>query len=816
MSVAAMPRPAASVVAVLLLTFANVFLVSCQQGSPKNIETFYPSAPPPSPVPLPPPPIAVLPPPSPPFVSPLQPPPPPTKSSSSHSSTIVKAVLGTAAGSIAISGLVFFLIRQHSKKKLENESTGGGGGGEGGGGGLPVIARDDFHRLDGNVKGLIVDDNGLDVLYWRRLQSSNAMNGFRKEVMRGQEEGGRNVSAAIGVGSRRKNPDPIQKVPLLGEKPANSFNQIQLVRDAEMLASVGQLPLTNSPPPPPTPPPPPPPTPGTARSNSPEAEVRTALAIPGAKSDSSAPPPPPPPPAPKSSNARAPPPPPPLKAGSSALAASKVLPPLPKGKPGEQPDKNHLETGQVKLKPLHWDKVNTNADHSMVWNKIGRGSFQFDDDLMEALFGTVATNRKSPTANGDPRTSGNLSPGPSGQIFLLDPRKSQNIAIVLKSLSVSRKEIIDALSQGRGLDAETIEKLNRIAPTKEEESRILEFGGESTRLADAESFLYHILKAMPSAFTRFNAMLFRCNYQSDVSQLKETLQTLQLACKELRTRGIFMKLLEAILKAGNRMNQGTSRGNAQAFNLTSLRKLSDVKSTDGKTTLLNFVVEEVVRAEGKRCVTNRDRGLSRSSSQGSTTSMISEPSKPKEDREKEYMMLGLPLVGGMSSEFLNVKRAAAIDYESFSTSCESLSARASEIRLLLSEGCSEGGLFAREMEGFLRSAEEELSTLRRLQAEAMDLIRSTTEYYQSGAARQKGGNPLQFFLIVKDFLVMVDQACVEITRKQQQKAKTRTNSGTGSSSPESPPKRPGLRFPVLSPDFFVQKSGSSGSSESET
>ncbi|KAI4384272.1 hypothetical protein MLD38_002448 [Melastoma candidum] len=118
------------------------------------------------------------------------------------------------------------------------------------------------------------------------------------------------------------------------------------------------------------------------------------------------------------------------------------------------------------------------------------------------------------------------------------------------------------------------------------------------------------------------------------------------------------------------------------------------------------------------------------------------------------------------------------------------------------------------MEGFLRSAEKELSALRRQQAEAMNLVRSTTEYYQSGAGRQKEGNPLQLFLIVKDILAMVDQACVEITRKQQQKAKTRTNSGTGSSSPESPPKRPGLRFPVLLPDFFAQKSGSSGS-ESE-
>ncbi|XWS60661.1 hypothetical protein CRYUN_Cryun07bG0055100 [Craigia yunnanensis] len=104
------------------------------------------------------------------------------------------------------------------------------------------------------------------------------------------------------------------------------------------------------------------------------------------------------------------------------------------------------------------------------------------------------------------------------------------------------------------------------------------------RLADAESFLYYVLKAVPSAFIRIDAMLFRCNYDSEILNLKESIKTLELACKDLRSRRLFLELLEAILKAGNRMNAGTARGNALCFNLSALQKLSDVKSTDGKTT----------------------------------------------------------------------------------------------------------------------------------------------------------------------------------------------------------------------------------------
>jgi hypothetical protein len=45
------------------------------------------------------------------------------------------------------------------------------------------------------------------------------------------------------------------------------------------------------------------------------------------------------------------------------------------------------------------------------------------------------------------------------------------------------------------------------------------------------------------------------------------------------------------------MNVGTNWGQAKAFKLDSLLKLADGKGTDGKTTLLHFVVQEIVRSE---------------------------------------------------------------------------------------------------------------------------------------------------------------------------------------------------------------------------
>ncbi|KXG39193.2 hypothetical protein SORBI_3001G287101, partial [Sorghum bicolor] len=528
---------------------------------------------------------------------------------------------------------------------------------------------------------------------------------------------------------------------------------------------------------------PPPPPPKPAATSLPPPAKGPPPPPPPAKGPPPPPPPkgsPPPPPPPKGPSPPPPPPPggkkgglppPPPKGGASA---SSSRPPTAPGMPsgaGEQ---------QAKLKPLHWDKMNVQStDHSMVWDKITGGSFKvgmrrnppelqrqsLDEGIIEALFGTAAANRKPKSAD-TKESAGSSALGRSNtpeQIFLLEPRKSHNISIILKSLTVGRDEIIDVLRDGHTeLSTEVLEKLSRLNISKEEESTNLKFSGNPDRLAPTEAFLLRLLLDVPNPIARVNALLFKVNYGAEVAQLKHSLRTLELASQELRTKGLFFKLLEAVLKAGNRMNAGTARGNAQAFNLTALRKLSDMKSTDGSTTLLHFVVEEVVRSEGKRLAINRNHSIRRSGSLarsghegGSSAAGFASQGPSREERMNEYMNLGLPIVGGLSTEFANVKRAALVDYDAVVSECAILDSRLNEIKKLL-ETCIDDG-FARGLRGFGAGK----STL--------ELVQKTTEYYHAGAAKERNAHPLQLFIVVRDFLGMVDQACVDIKRKAQQK-----------------------------------------------
>uniref|UniRef100_A0A453LC79 FH2 domain-containing protein n=1 Tax=Aegilops tauschii subsp. strangulata TaxID=200361 RepID=A0A453LC79_AEGTS len=137
----------------------------------------------------------------------------------------------------------------------------------------------------------------------------------------------------------------------------------------------------------------------------------------------------------------------------------------------------------------------------------------------------------------------------------------------------------------------------------------------------------------------------------------------QAACEELRGSRLFHKILDAVLKTGNRMNTGTNRGNAHAFKLDSLLKLVDIKGTDGKTTLLHFVIEEITKSEGANIV---------------ATSPTKDKASTVAD-DFQCKKVGLKIVASLGGELSNVKKAAGMDSDSLASCVSKLSAGVSKI-----------------------------------------------------------------------------------------------------------------------------------------
>lgn len=252
---------------------------------------------------------------------------------------------------------------------------------------------------------------------------------------------------------------------------------------------------------------------------------------------------------------------------------------------------------------------------------------------------------------------------------------------------------------------------------------------------------------------------------------------------------MFLKLLEAVLKTGNRMNVGTNRGDAHAFKLDTLLKLVDVKGADGKTTLLHFVVQEIIRAEGTR---------------------LSGDNNTQTDDIK-CRKLGLQVVSSLSSELSNVKKAAAMDSEVLSSYVSKLSqgiAKINEAIQIQSTVTEESGSerFLESMNTFLKRAEEDIIRVQAQESVALSLVKEITEYFHGNSAKEEA-HPFRIFLVVRDFLGVVDRVCKEIGMINE---RTMVSSAHKFPVPVNP------MLPQPLPGLFGRKQSSSSSSSSSS
>ncbi|XVF37531.1 hypothetical protein REPUB_Repub20aG0016700 [Reevesia pubescens] len=411
------------------------------------------------------------------------------------------------------------------------------------------------------------------------------------------------------------------------------------------------------------------------------------------------------------------------------------------------------ETPKPKLKPLHWDKVRASSDRAMVWDQIKASSFQLNEEMIETLF--MVNNSNLATKDNGRRQ---ILPSVNQENRVLDPKKSQNIAILLRALNVTIEEVCEALMEGNSdtLGTELLESLLKMAPTKEEERKLKEFNDESPfKLGPAEKFLKAVLD-IPFAFKRVDAMLYIANFDSEIEYLKRSFETLEAACGELRNSRMFLKLLEAVLKTGNRMNVGTNRGDAHAFKLDTLLKLVDVKGTDGKTTLLHFVVQEIIKAEGSR-LSDANQNLKGEKIQRSDI-----------QDDVEFRKLGLQVVSGLSGELTNVKKAAAMDSDVLSIEVAKLATGISKIRevLKLNEEIAlkdSSRKFSESMNEFLKKAEEQIVRIQAQDKVDLSMVKEITEYFHGNSAKEEA-HPFRIFMVVRDFLSILDQVCKEVAK----------------------------------------------------
>ncbi|KAI3754920.1 hypothetical protein L1987_54712 [Smallanthus sonchifolius] len=138
----------------------------------------------------------------------------------------------------------------------------------------------------------------------------------------------------------------------------------------------------------------------------------------------------------------------------------------------------------------------------------------FDEEMIESLFSYNLRNCNEELK----------SKPPSPSKHVLEPKRLQNLTILLKALNVTAEQVCCALVQGNGLNLQQLEVIIKMEPTKEEEAKLIGYKGD---MGSAETFVATIL-TIPHSFSRIEALLYRETFEDEVTHLRKTFSILEV------------------------------------------------------------------------------------------------------------------------------------------------------------------------------------------------------------------------------------------------------------------------------------------------
>ncbi|EJK47036.1 hypothetical protein THAOC_34273 [Thalassiosira oceanica] len=190
----------------------------------------------------------------------------------------------------------------------------------------------------------------------------------------------------------------------------------------------------------------------------------------------------------------------------------------------------------------------------------------------------------------------------SSMAKLLDLTRANNIAISLKAFNDftfrSLAETINDLDPDTKIVGERVHFIPNLLPTPKEIAAVKKYKGDDDKLITAELFFRQLI-SIKRIEDKVQVMRTMSTFEEQAEEVRAGFKTMQQVCAQVMNSEKLIQILELILNVGNLMNEGTLDGGVEAFRFDSLPKLSQTKSADGKTTVLDYIIKMVIE-KGER------------------------------------------------------------------------------------------------------------------------------------------------------------------------------------------------------------------------
>ena len=260
----------------------------------------------------------------------------------------------------------------------------------------------------------------------------------------------------------------------------------------------------------------------------------------------------------------------------------------------------------VRKKRLHWSGLDASQlGHDSVWFESDDEDLEIDKEEFDRLFveqkkpetGDLTPTKMKEDANRNAQGENKaalLKKKKKKLVSVIDGKRSQNgsIALAHVSRSMSLLDIKQNIlsTNEEPFTVEQIMSLKEYLPDVSEATALKGFRSKTPddvdQLGLAERYMLMMVDCRHAA-KRLECMRYNKQFTSRVTEIRKGIKAIETACDDIKISGSLKKVLKAILKVGNQMNDGAA---ALGFRIDTLLKLASAKAFDKKTTILEYVV----------------------------------------------------------------------------------------------------------------------------------------------------------------------------------------------------------------------------------
>jgi len=247
------------------------------------------------------------------------------------------------------------------------------------------------------------------------------------------------------------------------------------------------------------------------------------------------------------------------------------------------------------MKNLYWTKIPDTQISSTVWKKIDDSSISIDQDTLLEQF---SNEPKPSSAPSQPTTP---VPAAPKTVDLIDSNKSRSVVILISRFKMGYSEIANNIKtiNVNAFSDDQITGLLATLPTPDEIAAVNGYDGDKSLLGKCELFFLEI-QSIHNLQIHLSLMLLIKTFDTQIQAIEPPIKVLRETFTMLQESKKLKQVFAIILRVGNFLNGGSTRGGVCGFKLESLTKLRDVKSASSQYTLLHYVVE-LIEKEFPEC-----------------------------------------------------------------------------------------------------------------------------------------------------------------------------------------------------------------------